>query len=169
MASQFLETEFDSTYNVYTDQSYKSSEIVLCLRCNRPLTNEKSRLARIGPKCARKLAYESRNHSYSIKTLDCQRLMPPFLLQKDNIPIKQISLYYRCNSFQKPSCKIGSVSLSAKEDDMKDNNGNYKKRSYYLPLLESIIYEIFECLPQPRIIRLQVQNQQLKKIYFSIY
>ena len=65
MATHSPNLDFASVYEIYTDKTQKALEKVVCLRCGRPLTNEKSRLARLGPKCARKLAYETRSRSYS--------------------------------------------------------------------------------------------------------
>ena len=110
MLSQSLNSEFDSAYEVYTDKLPKSLEKVVCLRCGRPLTNEKSRLARLGPKCARKVAYEARTHSFSAKTLQYY-ISPVKTSHRDKIPTQDISLYYKYSSSDKPYCKIGTISL----------------------------------------------------------
>ena len=39
-----------------------------------------------------------------------------------------------------------------------------EKKTYFLPLIDDVIYEIRICLPQIRVFLLQVQNQQLKDI-----
>lgn len=45
MATQSVNLKFGSAYEFDTDKSYKPLEVVVCLRCGRPLTDEKSRLA----------------------------------------------------------------------------------------------------------------------------
>ena len=160
MAIESLIVEIDPTYKTDIDETNKTLEVVLCIRCGRPLTNEKSRLAHIGPKCARKLAYEIRTHSYSTKTLNCQKLLPTICNQEENIPTKYISLHYTQDSSQKPYCKIGVLSLSAIDTNSETSYSN-RKRSYCLLLIEGITYQIFEPLPRPRIFLLQVKNQQL--------
>ena len=162
MLSQSLNPEFASAYEVYTDEKHKLLEKVVCLRCGRPLTNEKSRLARLGPKCARKIAYEMRTQSFSLKTLK-HYYQSFFNSQSSNcLPLsaKHLSLYYIPNSRQKPSCKIGTFTLSSLDFAVKGGY-KYRKRLFFLPLIEGIVYQIFELLPKPRIFCLQVQNQKL--------
>ena len=134
----------------------------MCLRCGRPLTNEKSRLARLGPKCARKVAYEARTHSFSSKTLQHYTSLVR-TSHRDKILTQDISLYYKYSSSDKPYCKIGTVSLLA-TDNCASNGHNYRKKTYFLPLIDDVIYEIRICLPQIRVFLLQGQNQQLKDI-----
>ena len=160
MFSQSLNTEFEPAYEVYIDKTQKPVEKVVCLRCGRPLTNEKSRLAQIGPKCARRLFYELRTRSYSTKTLKCQKIISTSPIQRQCIPTKQISLYYIQGSVQKPLCKLGILTLSSLDSNTADNH-SYYKRSYCLPLFEGITYEVLELLPHLRMFRLQVQNQLL--------
>ena len=136
---------------------------MVCLRCGRPLTNEKSRLAHLGPKCARKLAYEARSHSYSIKTLNSQKRFKKSWFQEKELPSKHISLYCLPDSLKKPYCKISNLTLPAIDINTGDGH-DYWKHSYCLPLLEGIIYEVFEPLPEPRIFWLQVQDKQLSDI-----
>ena len=166
MSFQSLNTEFESAYEVYTDKSQKPLEVVVCLRCGRPLTNEKSRLARLGPKCARKVAYEARTQSYSVKTLQCYPTKVASLPQSVSIPTKHISLYYLPGTSSKPFCKIGTLSLSAIKSNM-GTNSYYCKRSYALPLIEGITYQVFQPLPEPRTFWLHVQDQQLCERNFS--
>ena len=163
MSSQSLLTEFGSSYGISTNNVHKSLEVVVCLRCGRPLKNEKSRLARLGPKCARKLAYETRTRSFSVKTLKYHKGVLRSLIQVESIPTQDISLYYGSSSPKKPYCKIGAVVLPI-TDIYIDNSQNYRKITYSLPLFEGIIYEILVPLPQTRIFWLQVQDQQLKDI-----
>ena len=125
MSSQPLNTTFESACEVYTDKILKSLEKVVCLRCGRPLTNEKSRLARLGPKCARKVAYEARTHSFSSKTLQHYTSLVR-TSHRDKIPTQDISLYYKYSSSDKPYCKIGTVSLLA-TDNCASNGHNYRK------------------------------------------
>ena len=169
MSSQSLYAENNSSNGLYINNLHKSLEIVVCLRCGRPLTNEKSRLACLGPTCARKLAYEVRSHSYSFKTLTSQQhsraqygfSCPP------SLPTQQITLFYNQHSSQKPYCKLGRVSLSATDTKTEDGHG-HQKRAYQLPLLEGIIYQIFEPLPQPRVLYLHVQDQQLQEKTYTM-
>ena len=163
MSSQSLLTEFGSSYGISTNNVHESLEVVVCLRCGRSLTNEKSRLVRLGPKCARKLAYETRTRSFSVKTLKYHKGVLRSSTQVENIPIQDISFYYVSSSPKKPYCKIGAVILPI-TDICIDNSQNYRKITYSLPLFEGIIYEISVSLPQARIFWLQVQNQQLKDI-----
>ena len=162
MFVQSLNTEFESLYEVYTSNSQKSFEVVTCLRCSRPLTNEKSKLARLGPKCARKLAYETRTNSYSLKTMKYyqQSGFYSYALNYRSLPTQQLSLYYIPYSSKKPSCKIGTFTVSAVDLAVKDDNP-YRKRVYTLPLFEGMVYQIFEVLPEPGKFSLQVQNQRL--------
>ena len=162
MLSQSLNPEFDSAYEVYTDKLPKSLEKVVCLRCSRPLTNEKSRQARLGSKCARKLAYETRTRSFSAKTLQHYHSLGR-TSHGDTISTQDISLYYSVTSSTKPYCKIGTVSLPATDSYTTDGH-NYRKKTYSLPLLNDVIYEIYVSLPHVRVFLLQVQNQHLKDI-----
>ena len=167
MLSQSLNTDFESIYDVYTNKIQKPIEKVVCLRCGRPLTNEKSRQARLGPKCARKLAYETRTRSFSAKTLQHYNKIQR-TSHGDNIPTKNISLYYTSHSSHKPYCKIGAVSLPITDNCIADTSG-YQKKTYSLPLFEGVIYEIGICLPQVRVYLLQVQEQQLRDIINSMH
>ena len=167
MSFQSLNTEFDSAYEIYTDKLQKPLEVVVCLRCGRPLTNEKSRLARLGPKCARKLLYETRAHSYSAKTLHWYLAKAIASPQRASLPTKRIALYYFPGSSSKPFCKIGSLSLQAIESNM-DTNHSYCKQFYVLPLIEGLTYQVFQPLPEPRTFWLQVQDRQLcEKSFFG--
>ena len=162
MLVQSLNTEFEPIHEVCTDKLQKVIAFVLCLRCGRPLMNEKSRLARLGPKCARKIAYEMRTQSFSLKTLK-HYYQSFFNSQSSNcLPLsaKHLSLYYIPNSRQKPSCKIGTFTLSSLDFAVKGGY-KYRNRLFFLPLIECIVYQIFELLPKPRIFCLQVQNQKL--------
>ena len=55
------------------ETSTNRDTVVHCLRCGRVLTNPLSVLARIGPKCARKVAWETKNNSISMRTEDYLR------------------------------------------------------------------------------------------------
>ena len=167
MAAQSVTLDFGSMYESSSGNSLKPLEKVMCLRCGRPLTNEKSRLARLGPKCARKLAYETRTKSYSAKTLQCSKIMQESSTQKDVISTQAISLYYSAHSSHKPYCKIGTISLPV-TDNCTTDGYNYRKKTYSLPLLEGVIYELSVCLPQVRRFLLQVQDQQLWDINYSL-
>ena len=166
MATHSPNLDFASVYEIYTDKTQKALEKVVCLRCGRPLTNEKSRLARLGPKCARKLAYETRTRSYSAKTLQWYLTKVASLPQNISIPTKHISLYYLHGSSSKPFCKIGTLSLPAMKSNI-DTHSYYCKRSYALPLIEGITYQVFQPLPEPRTFWLHVQDQQLGERSFS--
>lgn len=170
MAIESLIIQFGPINEIEMNETQKSLGVVVCLRCSRPLTNEKSRMARLGPKCARKLAYETRAHSYSLKTLKYQQqsLSQYIPLCPSSIPTQQIVLYYTQNSSQKPYCKIGTLALSA-TDTATDDGYRHRKQLYQLPLLEGIRYQLFEPLPRPRVFYLQVQDQQLKDITHSIH
>ena len=167
MATQSPNLDLASTYEVYTSEVQKALEKVVCLRCGRPLTNEKSRQARLGPKCARRLVYETRTKSYSVKTLQYSKIIQESSTQRDAIPTQAISLYYSVNSSHKPYCKIGTVSLPA-ADSWTTDRYNCRKKVYSLPLFEGVIYELSICLPQSKVFLLQVQSQQLKDISNSI-
>ena len=159
MSFQSLNTEFDSAYELYTDKLHKPLEVVVCLRCGRPLTNEKSRQAQLGPKCARKLAYETRTRSFSPKTLQhYQSILNTS--HTSSIPTQAISLHYIPHSSHKPYCKIGAVSLVA-TNTCTTNNYQCQKKVFSLPLFEGTTYEICVCLPQVRVFLLQVQNHHL--------
>ena len=168
MSSELLHLEFESAYEVYADKAQQALEKVVCLRCGRPLTNEKSRLARLGPKCARKLSYETRTGSYSSKTLQCYSASSSQILpsQIHSLPSKYISLYYKLGSSHKPYCKMGTVSLTTSVNTAKDKHGNCK-RSFTLPLVENVVYEVFAPLPESRIFHLIVQEQQLVDLSYS--
>ena len=163
MSSQSLNSEFESAYEIYTDKLQKPLEVVACLRCGRPLTNEKSRLACIGPKCARKLAYEARTRLYSSKTVRSYQSLLKSSTQETVIPTKDIALYYTSNSSTKPYCKIGSVLLPT-TDSCTTNEYHYRKRTYTLPLLEGAIYEVGVSMPEVRVFVLQVKDHQLRDI-----
>ena len=163
MSSQSLNSEFESAYEIYTDKLQKPLEVVACLRCGRPLTNEKSRLACIGPKCARKLAYEARTRIYSTKTVRSYQTLLKSSAQETVIPTQDITLYYTSSSSTRPYCKIGSVLLPTTDNDT-TNEYQYWKRTYALPLLEGAIYEVGVSLPEVRVFVLQVKNQQLRDI-----
>ena len=162
MAIESLIAKFEPAYKVDVDEINKISEVVVCLRCGRPLTNEKSRLARLGRKCARKLAYETRTHSFSPKTLQHQ-ISFVRTFHGDSIPTQDISIYYSSKSSTKPYCKVGTVTLTA-TDICTSNDNDHRKRTYSLPLFEGVIYEIMVPLPQARIFWLQVRDQQLTDI-----
>ena len=168
MSYKSLNTEFESAYELYSGKLQKPLEIVVCLRCGRPLTNEKSRLARLGPKCARRLAYETRTKSYSAKTLKCSKIIQESSIQRDAIPTQAISLYYSANSSHKPYCKIGTVSLPA-TDSWATDKYNCRKKVYFLLLFEEVIYEIYVSLPRVKVVLLQVQDQQLRDISTIIH
>ena len=162
MAIESLIAKFEPVYKVDVDEINKISEVVVCLRCNRPLTNEKSRLARLGPRCARKLTYETRTHSFSPKTLQ-HHISFVRTSYGDSIPTQDISLYYNSKSSAKPYCKVGTVTIPATET-CTSNGNDHRKRTYSLPLFEEIIYDIWVPLPQARIFWLQVRDQQLTDI-----
>ena len=162
MAAQSVNVDFGSIYDSCTADSLKPLEKVVCLRCGRPLTNEKSRQARLGPKCARKLAYETRTRSFSAKTLQHYYLLER-TSHRDFIPTQDIALYYHSSSTDKPYCKIGTIPLLATDNYTLDGH-SCRKKTYSLPLLNGVIYEIRICLPQVRVFLLQVQDQQLKDI-----
>ena len=168
MAIQSVNLDFESISELYTSETHKPLEKVVCLRCGRPLTNEKSHLAHLGPKCARKLAYETRTLSYSSKTLKCyiSSFSHDLSSQTHSLPSKQFSLYYKPSSSYKPYCKMGTLSLAASVNKTEDKHGYYK-RSFTLPLVEQVVYEIFTPLPEPRIFHVVVQNQQLVDIHYS--
>ena len=161
MAIESLTVDYKPIYETNIGKTVKTLEVVVCLRCGRPLTNEKSRLAHLGPKCARKLAYETRTRSFSAKTLQCHKTVLKSSTQEATIPTQNISLYYNPSSSNKPYCKLGTVLLPA-TNDCTTTDHDYRKKSYSLPLLEGVIYEMCVCLPQVRVFLLQVQEQQLR-------
>ena len=162
MFAQSLNMEYESVYETCIDKTQETLDIVVCLRCGRPLTNEKSRLARLGPKCARKILYETRTGSFSAKTLQHHQSILR-TSQAESIPTQTISLYYDSCSSNRPYCNIGTVSLPATES-CTVNTSNYRKKSYSLPLVEKVIFDIGVCLPGVRTLRVQVRDQQLIEI-----
>ena len=162
MAIESFVDGFKPVYEVDRDKTDTAFVLVACLRCGRPLTNEKSRSAHLGPRCARKLAYETRTHSFSSKTLQHHTVLVR-TSHGDEVPTQDISLYYSSSSSTKPYCKIGTVILPA-IDVCISNSHNYRKITYSFPLFEEVIYEILVPLPQARIFWLQVQDQRLKDV-----
>ena len=161
MSIESLVADYESIYETPINKTDKPLEVVVCLRCDRPLMNEKSRLARLSPRCARKLAYETRTHSFSPKTLQHHQSILN-TSHTVSVPTQAISLYYNPNLPKKPYCKIGTVLLPATDSCTTDSN-NGRKTTHSLPLLfEGVIYEIGICLPQVRMFLLQVQDQQLR-------